>query len=220
MTAMTDRPSAETPRAQALTRLGSATLGESGGRTMRARSRAAWSGARVAAPAFPVRCTPGDNLAVHVAVTCAPTGSVLVVDVGDVPERGYWGEVLTTAAKSRGLRGLVIDGGVRDVAALRELAFPVFSAMVALPGAAKVAAGRVGFPVRVGGAPVALGDWVVGDEDGVVVVPGAVVDEVVEAGRVRAAKEQEMFERLRAGATTLELLEIDPGPVEVAEPGG
>lgn len=213
-----ERSTADAPTAQALARLGSATLGESGARPMRARIRAAWRGARLAAPAYPVRCTPGDNLAVHVAVTRAPAGSALVVDVGDEPERGYWGEVLTTGAKARGLRGLVIDGGVRDVAALEELAFPVFSALVALPGAAKVAAGAVGAPVRVGGAEVEAGDWVVGDEDGVVVVPGSALDDVLAAGRARADKEQGLFEQLRGGATTVELLDLDPSLIVEAGP--
>lgn len=111
----------------ALGELGAATLGESGALPMPGRIRPVWPGASVAAPAFPVTCTPGDNLAVHVAVAAAPAGAVLVVDVGDVPDRGYWGEVLTTAAQARGLAGLVIDGCVRDVAALERLAFPVFS---------------------------------------------------------------------------------------------
>ncbi|MGO9343055.1 MAG: RraA family protein [Acidimicrobiales bacterium] len=85
---------------------------------MRARVKPAWPGARLAAPAAPVRCTPGDNLAIHVAVATAARGHVLVVDVGDVAERGYWGEVLTSGAESRGLAGLVIDGGVRDIDAI------------------------------------------------------------------------------------------------------
>ena len=85
-----------------LLELGAATLGESGGAAMRARIRAAWPGARLAAPAFPVQCTPGDNLAIHVAVAEAPSGFALVVDVGDEPELGYWGEVLTTGAQARG----------------------------------------------------------------------------------------------------------------------
>src|SRR5664279_6513116 len=102
--------------ASELIELGAATLGESGAHAMRARIRAAWPGARLAAPAFPVHCTPGDNLAIHAAVAEAPAGYALVVDVGDQPELGYWGEVLTTGAQARGLAGLVIDGGVRDVA--------------------------------------------------------------------------------------------------------
>src|ERR671919_1269812 len=123
--------------AEALLTLGAATLGESGGRVMRARIAAVWPGARLAAPAFTVRCTPGDNLAIHVAVARAPAGSALAVDVGIGREFGYWGEVLTTAAMARGLDGLVIDGSVRDVAALEDHGFPVFSTGVALRGATK-----------------------------------------------------------------------------------
>jgi 4-hydroxy-4-methyl-2-oxoglutarate aldolase len=162
-----------------------------------------------------VRCGDGDNLAVHVAVAGAPAGTVLVVEPGQPRELGFWGEVLTTAAESRGVAGLVIDGGVRDVAALGSHHFPVFSAMVALPGAAKVAGGEVGGRVRVGDVDVDTGDWVVGDADGVAVVPGDRLDEVLVAGRARADKEAEMFERLRAGATTIELLGLDPTSVEV-----
>ena len=157
--------------AAALAALGSATLGESGGRAADRRLRPAWPGAAVAAPAYPVGCTPGDNLAVHVAVTKAPRGSVLVVDVGRVPDRGYWGEVLTTAAEAAGLAGLVLDGGVRDVAALEAHGFPVFSSTIALTGATKDKPGTVGAPVRVGGVRVSAGDWVVADVDGVTFVP-------------------------------------------------
>ena len=157
--------------AAALARLGSATIGESGGLAADRRLRPAWTGATVAAPAYPVGCTPGDNLAVHVAVTKAPRGSVLVVDVGQVADRGYWGEVLTTAAEAAGLAGLVLDGGVRDVAALEAHGFPVFSAAIALTGATKDKPGTVGVPVRVGGVEVAAGDWVVADVDGVAFVP-------------------------------------------------
>jgi 4-hydroxy-4-methyl-2-oxoglutarate aldolase len=197
-----------------LLEFGAATLGESGGRPMRARVHAIWPGARLAAPAFPVRCTPGDNLAVHVGVTAAPPGSVLVVDVGDVPELGYWGEVLTTAAEARGLTGLVIDGCVRDVAALEAHHFPVFATGIALPGATKTRPGAVGAPVHVGGVAVAPGDWVVGDADGVTVLGAATLDQVLDAGRARAGKESGFFTALRGGATTVELLGLDTSPIE------
>jgi 4-hydroxy-4-methyl-2-oxoglutarate aldolase len=199
----------------ALTELGAATLGESGGRAMRDRIRAAWPGAVLVAPATPVVCTPGDNLAIHVAVASAESGSALVVSVGDVPELGYWGEVLTTGAQSRGIVGLVIDGGVRDVSALERLGFPVFSATIALRGATKLRPGSVGAPAKVGDVDVELGDWIVGDSDGVTVVPSAQLDDVIAAGRARAQKESRMFEQLRAGKTTLELLDLDPGPIAV-----
>ena len=164
--------------------LGSATLGESGARPMRNRIRPAWTGAVLAAPAYPVRCTPGDNLAIHVGVARAPAGAALVVDVGDERELGYWGEVLTTAAESRGVAGLVIDGCVHDVAALAAHEFPVFSTGLALPGATKNRAGAIGGSgVTVGEVAVELGDWVVGDADGVVVVPGDALDQVLAAGR-------------------------------------
>src|SRR6185369_11381498 len=100
-------------------------------------------------------------------------------DVGDERELGYWGEVLTTAAEARGITGLVIDACVRDVAALEAHGFPVFSAGIALPGAAKVGPGSVGGVAVVGGAHVATGDVVVGDRDGVTVIPAAHHDEVV-----------------------------------------
>jgi 4-hydroxy-4-methyl-2-oxoglutarate aldolase len=195
--------------AAALAGLGSATLGESGGHAAHRRLRPVWAGASIAAPAYPVGCTPGDNLAVHVAVTKAPRGSVLVVDVGQVTDSGYWGEVLTTAAEAAGLAGLVLDGGVRDVGALEAHGFPVFSAGIALTGATKDKPGTVGRPVRVGGIEVSAGDWVVGDVDGVTFVPVEAVDEVLAAGRAREAKEAGFFEALRGGRTTVELLGLD-----------
>ena len=211
-------PAGQAGTAEELQQLGSATLGESGALTSPPRLRPVWPDAQLAAPVFPVRCTPGDNLALHVAVARAPAGSALVVDVGEVAERGYWGEVLTTGAQARGLAGLVIDGGVRDVAALRSLGFPVFSSMVSLPGATKLARGTVGAPIRFAGLPVALGDWVVGDVDGVVIVPGDELDVVIAAARTRTAKEAGYFEALGAGATTVELLGLDTSVVSV-DPG-
>jgi 4-hydroxy-4-methyl-2-oxoglutarate aldolase len=205
---------AETSRA--LLALGAATLGESGGRPMRAAIKPAWVGAALAAPAFPVQCTPGDNLAIHVAVARAPLGSALVVDVGTERELGYWGEVLTTWAEARRLTGLVIDGCVRDAAALTAHGFPVFSTGLALPGATKELPGSVGTSAPVGGVEVALGDWVVGDVDGVTVVPGDALEQVLAAGHVRAEQEAAMFERLRDGATTLELLDLDATPIDDA----
>jgi 4-hydroxy-4-methyl-2-oxoglutarate aldolase len=192
---------------------GAATLGESGARRMRNRIRPVWPGAEVAGPAVPVRCTPGDNLAIHVGITRAAPGSVLVVDVGDEPELGYWGEVLTTAAEAAGIAGLVIDGCVRDVDALAAHRFPVFSSGIALTGATKDRPGSVGHPVVVGEVHVDAGDWMVGDVDGVVVVPHAILDDVLAAAHDRTEKEARLFEALKAGRTTVELLALDPSPV-------
>ena len=199
--------------AAAFAALGAATLGESGGRPMAPRLRPAWSGARLSAPAFPVNCSTADNLAIHVAVAEAPAGSVLVVNVGHEHARGYWGEVLTTGAQARGLRGLVIDGGVRDVAALEAHGFPVFSTMIALRGATKQESGSVGGSAIVGDVDVARGDWIVADADGVTVVPVNALDDVLAAGRAREAKEAGFFDALRKGTTTVELLGLDTSPV-------
>ena len=174
----------------------------------------------MAAPAYPVRCTTGDNLAIHVAVASAPAGSVLVVDVGSERELGYWGEVLTTGAESRGIVGLVIDGCVRDSDALEAHAFPVFSTGIALKGASKLLPGSVGRPAVVGEVEVNPGDWVVGDRDGVVVIPGDALADVLAAGQARAGKEAQYFEQLRAGSTTLELLSIDASSIDGAPNAG
>lgn len=190
--------------------LGSATLGESGGRPLHSRVRPAWPGATLAGPAWTAGCSPGDNLAVHVALAEAPEGSVLVVDARAEPEHGFWGEVLTTAAEARGVAGLVIDGGVRDVAALEAHRFPVFCERIALPGASKERTGSVGGRVAVGDREVAPGDWVVGDADGVVVIDADRLEEVATAAVERAERERELFRRLRDGATTIELLGLDP----------
>jgi len=108
----------------------------------------------------------------------------------------------------------VIDGGVRDASALEAHGFPVFSATVALRGASKNRPGTVGAAAEVGGVTVAAGDWLVGDADGVAVVRAAEIDSVLRAGRARVEKEEAMFVALRQGATTLELLGLDPSPVE------
>jgi len=206
--------SADVEVTHALMELGAATLGESGARAMRARIAAAWPGARLAAPAYPVRCTSGDNLAIHVAVARAAAGDALVVDVGNFRELGYWGEVLTTAAQARGLSGLVIDGGVRDITAIQAHGFPVFSSMIALRGATKSRTGVIRAPIHCGGVAVELGDWVVGYAEGVVVVPEATLADVINAGRVRAAQEAAMFRALWEGRTTLDLLGLDPSPIQ------
>lgn len=193
--------------------LGAATLGETGGLPMDPRVHAVWRGAKVSGPAFPVVCSPTDNLGVHVAVAEAPAGSVLVVSVEGAP-RGYWGEVLTTAAQARAIAGLVIDGGVRDLDALEALQFPVFATMIVLRGATKDQPARIGTACRVGDVDVERGDWIVGDADGVVVIPHDHLDAVLEGGRARAAKEEQLFADLKAGKTTLELLGLDDTPVD------
>lgn len=198
-----------------LLELGAATLGECGAAPLPPRIRAAWVGARLAAPAYPVRCAANDNLALHVAVTRAPRGSALVADLGDERERGFWGEVLTVAAQARGLAGLVIDGGVRDIAALHAHRFPVFATGLVLRGASKERAGSAGRPISIDGVEVRAGDWLIGDADGVACLAAGKLEGALAAARARAEREQRYFAELRAGRTTLELLGLDAGRIEV-----
>jgi 4-hydroxy-4-methyl-2-oxoglutarate aldolase len=196
-----------------LLHLGAATLGETGGLPMDPTIRPMWPGARLAAPAFPVRCPAGDNLAIHVGVVHAPTGAVLAVAVEAEPAHGYFGEVLATAAEARGLAGVVTNGGVRDVEALRAHGFPVFATLVALAGTTKRKAAEIGAPVELGGVRVAPGDWLVADADGVVVVASDGLEDTLARAEARAEHERELFAELRKGRTTIELLGLDPSPV-------
>lgn len=166
--------------------------------------RSIWAGAVVAGEAFPVHCAPADNLALHVALELAPSGSVLVAATSDVVT-GFWGEVMTTAAQIRGIAGLVIDGEVRDIAAIRERKFPVFARGICMRGPAKGAVVSVGESISLRDTQVARGDLVVGDDDGVVVIPRAAVEKVMAAAEARAAKEARIMEQLAEGQTTLEL---------------
>lgn len=164
--------------------------------------RPVWTGARLAGPAFTVQGIGGDNLALHQAVAIAPAGSVLVVDLQGAAH-GHWGEILAVAAQHRGILGLVVDGGVRDVAEQAALGFPVFARHVTVVGTGKQHPGRFGVPVRVGGVVVRPGDLVVGDADGVVVIPESVVDTALANADARVAAEQQAIDAIRAGVTTL-----------------
>jgi 4-hydroxy-4-methyl-2-oxoglutarate aldolase len=213
---MTKHPLANTTVSDALLALGSATLGESGGQGLHTRIHAMWPGARFAGPAFTVRCPVGDNLAVHAAVAQAPRGSVLAVTVAGDVSRGYWGEVLATAAQAAGIVALVIDGTVRDLDRLAALEFPVFARGHSLPGASKSGPGEVGGSIALGDVTVRSGDWLVGDTDGIVAVNPEALDDVIAAAQAREAKELGMFDRLKAGATTVELLGLDVSSIRGA----
>jgi 4-hydroxy-4-methyl-2-oxoglutarate aldolase len=163
---------------------------------------------RVAGPAVTVTCPNGDNLCIHRALCAAQPGDVLIVQTGAGADYGYWGEVMSTAARARQLGGLVIDGCVRDAPLLREIGFPVFARGLCIRGTIKDvgARGWVNAPVLIGDVAIAAGDLIVGDEDGVVALPQAMVEETLRAAIAREEKEAEMCRQLEAGATTLELL--------------
>lgn len=188
-------------------KLGSATLYEASGLRCAVDPliRSLWDGAFIAAPAYPLECSPGDNLAIHLALEQVPRGAVLVVSTSDFVA-GYWGEVLTVAAEAAGVTGLVIDGGVRDIAAIRSRKFPVFSRGISVRGTVKASAPSIGKAMNFTGVPVAPGDLVVADDDGVIVIPSAEAERTILAGEDRAAKEAAMMQKLADGATTVELL--------------
>lgn len=161
----------------------------------------------LAGPAYPVRAPAGDNLFLHHAIARAAPGDVLVIDCSGGEEFGYWGEVMSTAAMARNLGGLVLTGGVRDSQRLAELAFPVFCAAICIRGTDKdpAGAGTLGKAISIGGIRIGRGDLVLGDADGVLIIPAAAAAGVIEKSRARDADEAEILARLRAGETTLQI---------------
>jgi 4-hydroxy-4-methyl-2-oxoglutarate aldolase len=189
-------------------KLGTATLFEASNIATTAvdyRIRPIWAGVSVAGPAYPVECAPGDNLGIQIALERAPHGAVLVVDAKGFVA-GYWGEVLTVYAQAVGIAGLVIDGGVRDTAALVERRFPVFSRGISVKGTIKASVPSVGNPISMTGVPVALGDLVVADDDGVVIIPAEHAQATVNNGQQRFEKEEVMMAKLATGGNTLDLM--------------
>lgn len=154
--------------------------------------------------AFCVRVVVGDSGSLHQALEWAPDGSVLVVDAGGHPDRAVWGEVLTVAAQKRGVIGAVIDGAIRDVAAIRRRQFTIFSTAVSAAGPHKAAGGSWGGSVSCGGVIVATGDLVVADEDGVVVVPWEDRHAVAHGARVTLEKEASLMAKIADGLSTAE----------------
>jgi 4-hydroxy-4-methyl-2-oxoglutarate aldolase len=169
--------------------------------------QAVWPGARVVGRARPVSTYAGDNLPLHVALEVARRGDVLVVDAEAGPF-GHWGEVMTVAAMTRGVAGLVINGCIRDVDPIRNLAFPVFATGRSIIGTRKRCAGVIDDTIDFAGTRVSPGDLAIGDADGVVVVPRDQVDVVAQAARARAADEATYMQRLRDGELTLDIYDL------------
>lgn len=193
----------------ALLSFDTATLFESAARpgTMDSGIRPVDTGYRIAGTALTVACPPGDNLMLHAAVADARPGEILVVQCHDA-SFGVWGEVLMTSAMAQGIAGLIIDGSVRDVDALRAARFPVFSRGLALKGAVKARRGLLRQPISCGGLLVWPGDMVVADDSGIVVLAPEEVEATIAKARQRQQKEADVMGKLRERQTTLDLFDL------------
>lgn len=198
---------------EALGKLGVSTVHEAMGRVGLAKNymRPVWQGAEASGSAITVLAQPGDNWMIHVAVEQCQPGDMLVVGCTTDNYDGMFGELLATSLKARGVVGLVIDAGCRDVKVLREIGFPVWSRAISARGTVKATLGAVNVPVVCAGVSVTPGDAVVADDDGVVVVPRKAAADVAAKGEARRADEERKRQRLASGELGLDMYNMrDP----------
>jgi len=174
-----------------------------------------YHGARFFGCALPVKGYPGDNLMLHKAISIAKPGDVLVATVNGFTEAGLWGEIATEAAQAMGIRALVTDGAVRDTAEIAGLGFPVFARAISIKGTTKRQAGLINHPILIGGVMVEAGDIVIGDVDGVVVVPLKKAEAVLKRAQEIVEFETKVIEGIREGKLTIDLLGLRPALKEL-----